>query len=422
MRLGPRARPPALAMIVLLALAGSGCDRTDDGQPAAPPDTPPTAAATAEPAPSPTEDARVLEDKWYVDSNGDGVPDFIEEAAGYDPQIDDCAAEIDCPGPAGASALDLAREQNTLLLLDASGSMAGPAGGGQTKMVAAREALERYATATPDFVNLGFLVYGHKGSNDPSGKAESCAGVDVLAPLGEVDHATFGDVLASFDATGYTPIAGALQTAEGAFAGREDADNRVIMVSDGIETCDGDPVAAARSLAEAGIAVTVDVVGFAVEDTDVEQLQAIAGATGGTYTDAPTGDALQDYFQGQYEQLVALTDQYGCVVQQANAFQDCTSRYLTDVQQRMTQEAIDESDLDRNQAINDLRDRVSVDLRASRDAFIAQTREQRAEISAAVDEVRRRMRERYGEDISALLTCPANQQLAHAAAAGPHSG
>lgn len=410
MRLGFR-RQTVMAAVALLALVAAGCDRTGE-----PPEAAATAPAAPSPSPSPTRDAQPLDDEWYVDSNGDGVPDFIEEAAGYDPQVDDCATEIDCPGPTGTSALKLAREQNTLLMLDASGSMAGPAGGGQTKMVAARQALERYATATPDFVNLGFLVYGHRGSNQPSGKAESCAGIDVLAPLGKVDHATFGDVLASFDATGHTPIGASLHAAQDAFAGREDADNRVIMVSDGIETCDGDPVAAARSLAEAGIAVTVDVVGFAVEDSDVDQLQAIAEVTGGTYTDAPTGDALRDYFDDLAEHRMALVDQFLCVQGQTNDFFVCAQRYRVDVFDEMQRRANEAEDHAVFTAINEFNSRVTGDLDATRAAFVEQADEQRAEVRDALDEVNRRMRERYGEDLSALLTCPANQRLAAAAA------
>ena len=368
--------------------------------------TVPTPSPTT--APSPTEGARPLDDEWYVDTDDDSVPDFIEESAGYDPEVDDCAREIDCPGPAGLSPQSLTRDQNTLLMLDSSGSMAASGGGGRTKMEAARDALERYATGTPDFVNLGFLVYGHKGSNEPSGKAESCRGVEVLAPLGKVKYKTFPKVLASFEPTGYTPIAGALEEAADVFAGTEKAVNRVIMVSDGIETCDGDPVAAARQLARAGIAVTVDVVGFGVEDTDAEQLRAIAKATGGTYTDAPTGDALEAYFQDEYERLAALTEQYGCVVRQLNGYLDCAGQYLVAVQDTMSRlinEATDPEEID---AMIAIRAHASNELIAARDNFTAQTRQQQKRILDAMRKVRKRLRRRYGEELAMQFDCPAD--------------
>ena len=66
----------------------------------------------------------------------------------------------------------------------------------------------------------------------------------------------------------------------------------IVLVSDGKETCQGDPVVAARALAAKGI--TVHTVGFIVDTAARGQLQAIARATGGTYFDAPVGPELPD--------------------------------------------------------------------------------------------------------------------------------
>ena len=65
-----------------------------------------------------------------------------------------------------------------------------------------------------------------------------------------------------------------------------------MLVSDGKETCQGDPVVAAKALAAKGI--TVHTVGFIVDTAARGQLQAIARATGGTYFDAPVGPELPD--------------------------------------------------------------------------------------------------------------------------------
>ena len=65
-----------------------------------------------------------------------------------------------------------------------------------------------------------------------------------------------------------------------------------MLVSDGKETCQGDPVLAAKALAAKGI--TVHTVGFIVDTAARGQLQAIARATGGTYFDAPVGPELPD--------------------------------------------------------------------------------------------------------------------------------
>src|SRR5215217_8412331 len=92
-------------------------------------------------------------------------------------------------------------------------------------------------------------------------------------------------------AQGYTPIALSLQQAAGDFSAA--AKERVIvLVSDGKETCQGDPLIAAKTLAAKGI--TVHTVGFVVDTAARGQLQAIARATGGTYFDAPVGPELPE--------------------------------------------------------------------------------------------------------------------------------
>jgi hypothetical protein len=92
-------------------------------------------------------------------------------------------------------------------------------------------------------------------------------------------------------AQGYTPIAYSLGQAANDFPA--DAKERVIvLVSDGKETCEGDPVVAAKVLAAKGI--TVHTVGFIVDTAARGQLQAIAQMTGGSYFDAPVGPELPD--------------------------------------------------------------------------------------------------------------------------------
>jgi hypothetical protein len=119
------------------------------------------------------------------------VPDFIEADVGYDPEIDDCVAESGCSSPALQAGIDLIeRRNNTLLILDASGSMAGSAGGG-TKMAAAKQSIARYVTGLPDAMQLGFMVYGHEANNTRSGKRESRGGIDLLQPIGQLNFKTF---------------------------------------------------------------------------------------------------------------------------------------------------------------------------------------------------------------------------------------
>lgn len=404
-RTGRRRLTAALATTVLLA-ACTGGEVDGDGEP-----TPPPPSPTASPSPTPgdpsPEPTPVLGREWFEDTNDNDVPDFIEEELGYDPAGDHCAAEVDCPGPDGAQPFDLVeRDQNMLLILDASGSMAGSAGGGQTKMEAAREALERYVTGTPDLVNLGFMVYGHRGSNQEADRPESCAGVETLADLGEVDFETFPDVLRGFEPTGWTPVAGSLEAAREVFADRGEDANRVILVSDGEETCDGDPVAAAEALAAEGVEVTIDVVGFGVEADEEDQLRAIAEAGGGDYTTAQSGADLRGYFDDQRERYSALLSQLFCVLEHTNEVSFCYRNLSVDASQYMN-ELWEEADSEEERlAIGELRRAGFPRLEELRQAASDAGEELRDEVRAQLEDARERYRERYGESIS-YVRCPA---------------
>lgn len=262
----------------------------------APPSQAPTATPTDRPISTATPVARVLEPKWYQDSDGDGIPDFLEVELGANPYGDDCPSE-----KCGSAVLgkDLMVQHNTLLILDSSGSMASDMGG-QTKLDVAKEALWRYTQYATTVDNIGFMVFGHKGNNTEGGKAASCVGGDMLAPIGQVQADTFHTVLEQFQPTGWTPLATTLTQATQAFTNTDHA-NRIILVSDGLETCDGDPVAVAKRLHDQNIAVEIDVIGFDVDDNsaDAAQLRQVADVTKGTYRSAKDATELNNYFQEQ---------------------------------------------------------------------------------------------------------------------------
>ncbi len=213
---------------------------------------------------------------------------------GKDPAKDDCP-QSECGDP-GDMLKYFQSPHNTLLMLDSSGSMRS-----KNRMTKAKEILAGYVSKRqPENFKTGFLVYGHRGNNTEAGRAESCAGVDLLAPLGEFNGETARATLAKFEPTGWTPIAAALEKAGASFNGMEGQDNRIIMVSDGLETCGGVPLAAARALNQSGFKLRVDVVGFGVESADAARLREIAEA-GGEYLDARSDQELREYFQKQNE-------------------------------------------------------------------------------------------------------------------------
>ncbi|MCA9911635.1 MAG: VWA domain-containing protein [Anaerolineae bacterium] len=196
----------------------------------------------------------------------------------------------------------LAQPVNIVLVFDASGSMAA-ALGGERKIDAARRAMEYVIANLPDDVpnlNVGFRIYGHEGDNSEAQRPLSCQSTNLLVPVLGVDPAALRAQTFAWEPTGWTPIALALQEAAldldevhayQSCQGQAAARNVIIMVTDGEETCDGNPCQVAQSLAAANIATTVHIIGFGLTP-DVAATLTCIPQNGGVYADAQDGDSL----------------------------------------------------------------------------------------------------------------------------------
>ena len=66
-----------------------------------------------------------------------------------------------------------------------------------------------------------------------------------------------------------------------------------MLITDGEESCDGDPMAAVEALVESGIDARVDIIGFALKDEAVKaEMAAWATAGGGVFLEAGNAKAL----------------------------------------------------------------------------------------------------------------------------------
>src|SRR4051812_38918649 len=192
------------------------------------------------------------------------------------------------PMPALAQSCNTA-DRSVLLILDASGSMNAKLPNGETRIAVAQRAIKGVASFIPANAGLSLRIYGAQSA----ASQKNCRDTHLAVPFGPAS-ASAAAIATSVDAAKaqrYTPIAYSLDRAVPVFPA--DAKERVIvLVSDGKETCQGDPVVAAKVLA--GNRITVHTVGFVVDTAARGQLQAIARATGGSYFDAPVGPELPD--------------------------------------------------------------------------------------------------------------------------------
>lgn len=190
------------------------------------------------------------------------------------------------PGAAGAET-----GRSLLLILDASGSMNAKLPDGAARIDAAKAAVADLVASLPADARLALRVYGQRS---PTSKqdCQDTALVVPFAPAGENGGAV-AEAARVAKARGYTPITYALQLAA-ADIGKEAAASRVVvLVSDGEETCDGDPCAAARALAAADAKLVVHAIGFGADEATRRQLQCVARNARGGYWDAGNRNELQ---------------------------------------------------------------------------------------------------------------------------------
>ena len=201
------------------------------------------------------------------------------------------AAILSCVVALTVSTTGLAGDKSIALIVDASGSMRSKLANGQRRIEAAKTAVSRLISGLPSTTRLALRAYGHQSVT----AKRNCKDTQLLTPFTTVGE-NRTDVIAktkSLNARGYTPITLVLELAANDLKSEKAASSRVVvLVSDGKETCEGDPCAVARALAEADASLTVHTIGFAVDVAARYQLQCIARVGRGTYWEANSTDKL----------------------------------------------------------------------------------------------------------------------------------
>lgn len=188
---------------------------------------------------------------------------------------------------------------DAILIMDYSNSMWGQING-VPKVDIARDIIEENFGSWNRLTNLGLLSYGHRYKND-------CADIQLISPPGELDTSIVERFLAQAQPKGRTPLTSAIEQAASYFIANGKPAN-VILLTDGIESCDRDPCATIGALQDAGLSMTAHVIGFGVTEEEGSQLSCIASITGGEYLTAANADALDFAFKEAIE-LVQLNDE-----------------------------------------------------------------------------------------------------------------
>ncbi len=181
-------------------------------------------------------------------------------------------------------------KRTILIVLDASASMEDKLYG-ETKIHIAKRVLEDVLTKANTNINLGLRIYG---ASKPTGNQSlDCSDSKLVVLPGTNNRRTIISETNKILPRGFTPITYSLSEAVQDIS-PYNGEKSIILISDGLETCGGDPCQLSKSFINAGIDLKVDVVGFGVKDDWLaqEQLMCIALSTNGKYYSANSPEQL----------------------------------------------------------------------------------------------------------------------------------
>ncbi len=172
------------------------------------------------------------------------------------------------------------------LILDASGSMLQRVDGVRRIEIARKVLEDLVRNHLPEQTAFALRVFGHK-------VADQCR-TDLEIPLQALNRDAAAATIAKIDAMNLakTPIADSLAKVPSDLAGAT-GPRTVVLVTDGEETCDGDPAQVIKQLRNQGLDVQLSIVGFAIDDPELKStFQDWAELGGGSYFDAASAEQL----------------------------------------------------------------------------------------------------------------------------------
>jgi hypothetical protein len=162
--------------------------------------------------------------------------------------------------------------------------------GGERRIDIAKQVLQELGRdILPEGLPVSLRVFGHD-------RPDSCES-ELFLPLAPLDRASFAAAVDRVQSVNLarTSIAASLHAVADDLAGAAAGSRLVVLVTDGEETCGGDPLAAIAQLRAEGVDARINIVGFAVEDAITNQtFEAWAEAGGGQHFEAGDLDELRD--------------------------------------------------------------------------------------------------------------------------------
>lgn len=172
-----------------------------------------------------------------------------------------------------------------LFVFDASRSMKTQHGG-KTRIVGAKELFYDFLDSLSKQKNIEFALrmYGHTVKYPPG----DCKDSKLVVPFGKNNKSLIKSKVSEARPTGITPIEHSLTESANDFPDNK-AVNTIILITDGIEECGGDPCAARKKLLEKGIVLKPFIIGIGLTPEQIKTFECV-----GEYHDFDDSKTIAD--------------------------------------------------------------------------------------------------------------------------------
>ncbi|PJZ56220.1 vWA domain-containing protein [Leptospira barantonii] len=165
------------------------------------------------------------------------------------------------------------KERSKLFIIDASGSMNEYLGIYQ-KIHLAKKHVSHYIAGLPSETDVGFMAYGNR--------VPGCSSSRLYQPLEAGNHEAFKSRLFGLTPSGTTPLAESIRIA-GTLISQRKKETEIILVTDGVESCYGDPKKELQVLKQKGIPFKFHIFGLGLKPNEEQQMRILTEEGNGNY-------------------------------------------------------------------------------------------------------------------------------------------
>jgi Ca-activated chloride channel family protein len=161
--------------------------------------------------------------------------------------------------------------------------------GNLSRMEGAKKLFYKFVDSLAVYKNMQFALrmYGHTVKYPPG----DCSDSKLIIPFGKNNIAAIKQKVSEATPTGITPIEHSLTESANDFPDNK-AVNMIILITDGIEECDGDPCKARQKLIEKGIVFKPFIIGIGLTVEQIKTFECV-----GTYFDYDNANTFTDITQ-----------------------------------------------------------------------------------------------------------------------------